>query len=104
MYTAIPAFIILTGSLIFLCGYLLRFRRKMELLLLYDPKATLDKKGLARWAGNNLMIMACLQAACGVGGFMSGQLLWMVLAFLAITLVMIIILALGTAEYSKTSI
>lgn len=47
------------------------------------------------------MIMACLQVACGVGGLVTGLLLWAVLAFMAATLVMSIILALGTAEYSK---
>lgn len=104
MSTAILGFFILAGGLSFLCGCMVRFRRKLEFLALYDPRATRDKKGLARWAGNNLMVMGCLQIACGVAGLVAGQLIWAGLAFVACTILITIILALGTAEYSKNSI
>lgn len=104
MSTAILGLFILAGVLSFLCGCMLRFRRRLEFLALYDPGATKDKKGLARWAGNNLMVMAILQLSCGIAGFVTRQPVWAGLAFMACTLLITIIMALGTAEYSKHSI
>lgn len=100
----ILSFFILTGCVTFLCGWLVRYRRKLELLALYDAKATKDKKGLARWAGKNLMVMACLQFFCGLAGLLTGVVVWPVLGFTALTLFNTIILALGTAEYSYSNI
>ncbi len=101
MPTLIPGFFILVGCLTFLCGCMVRFRRKLELLALYDANATADKKGLARWAGSMLMVIAIVQAGCGVAGLLTGKVVWTVLTFVALTLFFTIILALGTAEYSK---
>lgn len=103
MPSLIPGFFILAGFLTFLCGYMVRFRRKLELLVLYDARATADKKGLARWAGSMLLVIAFVQAACGVAGWLTGQVVLAGLAFVALTLLFTIILALGTAEYSKKS-
>ena len=104
MPLVIPGFLILLACLTFLCGSMVRYRRKLELLVLYDAKATADKKGLARWAGSMLMVIAIVQAGCGVAGFLTGQVVLTGLAFVALTLFFTIILALGTAEYSKNSI
>ena len=104
MQITILTFFILTGCLTFLCGWLVGYHRKLELLALYDAEATKDKKGLARWAGSNLMVMACLQLVCGLAGLLSGIVVWPVLGFIALTLFNTIILALGTAEYSKRNI
>lgn len=104
MHIAIPTFLILAACLTLWLGYMVRYRRKLELLGVYSPKATQNKKGLARWAGTNLMTMACLQLLCGLAGVFTGQLLWAAMAFVAISIVVTIIMALGTAEYSKKSI
>lgn len=104
MSTAILGLFILAGLLSFLCGCMLRFRRRLEFLALYDPGATKDKKGLARWAGNNLMVMAFLQISCGIAGIVTGQLVWAGLVFVGGTLLITIVLALGSAKYSKNSI
>lgn len=100
----LPVFYILAGCLTFLCGSMVRFKRKLELLVLYDAEATADKKGLARWAGGMLMLIAVVQAGCGVAGLLTGNVVFTGLAFVALTLFFTIILALGTAEYSKNSI
>lgn len=104
MHIAIFILFLLVSSLVLWAGCIVRYRQKLELLVLYDAEVTTDKPGLARWAGTNLMVMALLQALCGVAGFMTGQIIWAALAFAAGTLLIFIILALGTADYSKKSI
>lgn len=104
MHTAILTFLMLAGGFTFLCGWLLKFRNRLGVLALYDPKATRDKKGLARWAGSNLMILAILQLFCGLAGIVAGHVLWAGLGFISITLFITIILALGTTKYSKKGI
>ena len=104
MPTFIPFFFILVGCLTFLCGCMVRFRRKLELLALYDAEATTDKKGLARWAGSMLMVIAIIQACCGIAGLWLGNLVWTGIAFVGFSLFFTIVLALGTGEYSKHSI
>lgn len=104
MPTFIPFFFILVGCFTFLCGCMVRFRRKLELLALYDAEVTTDKKGLARWAGSILMVIAIIQAGCGIAGLLVGNLVWTGLAFVGFSLFLTIVLALGTAEYSKHNI
>lgn len=104
MHTTILSFFLLAGGLTFLCGFMVRYRRMLGLLIVYDAKATKDKKGLARWAGNNLMAMAFLQFVCGLVGILTVQLVWAAVAFIASSLIITIILALGTADFSKTRV
>ncbi len=104
MHTALLIFLLLVSCLVLWAGCIVRYRQKLEVLVVYNAEATTDKPGLARWAGTNLMVMAVLQAICGVAGLMTGQIIWAALAFAAGSLLVFIILALGTADYSKKSI
>ena len=104
MHIAILLIFLLVSCLVLWAGYIVRYRQRLELLVVYDAEATTDKPGLARWAGTNLMVMAFLQAICEVAGFMTGQFILAGLAFVAGSLLIFIILALGTADYSKKSI
>ena len=104
MHIAVLLIFLLVSCLVLWAGYIVRYRQKLELLVGYDAEATTDKPGLARWAGTNLMVMASLQAVCGIAGFLTEQMVWSALAFAAGSLLVIIIMALGTADYSKKSI
>ena len=104
MHIAVLLIFLLVSCLVLWAGFIVRYRQRLELLVVYDAEATTDKPGLARWAGINLMVMAFLQAVCGIAGFITGQTIWSALAFAAGTLLVIIIMALGAADYSKKSI
>ncbi|AHM61700.1 hypothetical protein D770_17240 [Flammeovirgaceae bacterium 311] len=82
-------------------GWLLRYRQRLELMAGYNPKVTINKKGLARWAGNTYMGMAPLQVVCVLLALKTGLLLVGCLAYIAVSCIGMIVLALGATQYSN---
>jgi hypothetical protein len=86
---------------ILVIGWLLRYRQRLELLAGYNPKVTHNKKGLAYWAGNTFMGMAPFQGICVLLALKTGLVLVGCLAYIAVSCIGMIVLALGATQYSN---
>lgn len=89
-----------TCSLLYI-GCQLRFKQRLELLAGYNPKVTHNKWGLAHWAGNTFLGLAPLQWGCLVVAFKTGFLLLGCLAYVGVSCIALIVLALGATQFSK---
>lgn len=82
-------------------GWQLRFRQRLELLAGYNPEVTINKKGLAHWAGNTFLGIAPLQWCCVLLSLKSGLLLLGFLAYIGVSCIGLLVLALGATQFSK---
>lgn len=48
---------ILEGLLFLLLGYFIRYKQMVEIIAGYDPKKVVDREGLAKWVGSNLILL-----------------------------------------------
>lgn len=101
MSTFFLVMLALAAATVLYIGWQLRFRQKLELLAGYNPQITHDKKGLAHWAGYTFLGLAPLQWGCVLLALKTGLFLIGCLAYVGVSCIALLVLALGAAQYSK---
>ncbi len=101
MITFFLILLALAAATVLYIGWQLRFRQKLELLAGYSPQVTHNKKGLAHWAGYTFLGLAPLQWCCVLLALKTGLFLIGCLAYLGVSCVALLVLALGATQYSN---
>lgn len=91
----------LSAGMLLVVGWQLRFRHRLDWLLGYDPRVTRNKKGLARWAGTTMLVVGPLLELCVAAAIKTGFILFASLAYVAVVCIGLIVLALGTTQFSN---
>jgi Domain of unknown function (DUF3784) len=83
----------LVSLLLVVCGYLIKYKRKLRLIAGYDARKVRDPAGLADWVGTNLLALA-------VCAFLIGALTHMFPGLSAALSALFVVAVVGTCLYT----
>lgn len=95
-------FLITVGVLLIILGILIWKKQMVSLLAGYDEKKVIDKQGLAKWVGSNMIIFGAIVVLLSFAIIFSKiNTLILLFGIVVIILIMACLIALGCKKYES---